>query len=396
MRVCLVSTYPPQRCGIARYSHDLAQTMTGLAPRSAFLTVLSERREWIRDNSFRDGGVDVERVWERRGLGSWIAASSRIIGSKPDVVHVQHEYGLFNTWMGLPYLLFLAVARLLRSRVVVTLHSVCPSKPVSLKGRLSSLGGRSAVRLSTRGMRLLAHRFVCHTETQRRYLLHVHGFDPQAIDLIPHGSNPEVPSASSPGDRPLLLFFGYISRRKGVDTLLRAMPLIKREVPKARLLVAGTYQNKDGSDCLKELREEAERLGLKESVEFRTRHFPEEELPTLFSESRLVVMPYVELFGCSGVLREAARFGKPVVASDLKNIRCECSPSRDLILVPPRDPSALADAVVRLLEDPSMGKRLGENLRHLAREGSWGRIARKTLNLYSDLVFGEGISAARS
>jgi len=357
--------------------------------------VLSERREWIRDNTFRDGGVHVERVWERRGLRSWVLTSTRIISSKPDVVHVQHEYGLFNTWVGLPYLLFLVVARLLRSRVVVTLHSVCPSKPVSLRGRLSSLKGRCAVRISTHGMRLLAHRFICHTETQRRWLLGVHGFDPQSVDLIPHGSNPEVPSTSSHGDPPHLLFFGYISRRKGVDTLLRAMPLIKREVPKARLVVAGTYQNKDGSDYLKELREEAERLGLKESVEFRTRHFSEEELPNLFSESRLVVMPYMELFGCSGVLREAARFGKPVVASDLKNIRCECSPSRDLVLVPPGDPPALADAVVRLLENPSMGKTLGENLRHLAREGAWSRIAEKTLGLYSDLVFGRDISAAR-
>lgn len=394
MRVCFVSTYPPQRCGLAHYSRNLARTIARLDSKSPSLIVLGERREWIRNNSFRDGRVTVERVWRRRGAGSWILASTRIIRFKPQVVHVQHEYGLFGAWMGLPCLIFLAVARFLGSKVVVTLHSVCPSNSRSIGGRLSSLRTRSAVRITNQGMKLLAHMFVCHTETQRKWLIEVHGFDPRAIELIPHGSNPEVPSNGSKSNQPLLLFFGYISRRKGIHILLRSMPRIKERVPQARLIVAGTYQNKDGSGYLGELHDEAERLGLKGSVDFRTSHFTDEELPSLFSEAQLLVMPYLELFGCSGVLREAARFGKPVVASDLENIRCECSPLRDLILVPPGDPRALADAVVRLLENPSLRKKLGENLRHLACESSWTEIAEKTLKLYSNLVFRPGFPCA--
>jgi len=257
-------------------------------------------------------------------------------------------YGLFGAWMGLPCLVFLAVARFLGSKVVVTLHSVCPSNPRSIRRRLSSFRARSAVRITNGGMKLLADLFVCHTETQRRWLIGVHGFEPRAIELIPHGSNPEAPSNSARSNQPLLLFFGYISRRKGIHILLRSMPRIKERVPRARLVVAGTYQNKDGCDYLGELHDEAERLGLKGSVEFRTSHFTDEELPSLFSGAQLLVMPYLELFGGSGVLREAARFGKPVVASNLENIRCECSPLRDLILVPPGDPRALADAIVQV------------------------------------------------
>lgn len=340
--------------------------------------------------------MTVERAWRRRGGASWIRASTRVIRFKPHILHLQHEYGLFTAWMGLPPLLLLAVARLLGSKVVVTLHTVCPWSPRPLGGRLSSLRGRTAVRLTTQGMRLLAHKFICHTEAQRRWLVDVHGFDPRSIELIPHGSNPKVPPTDPGGDAPLLLFFGYISRRKGVHTLLRAMPRVKEEVPQATLVVAGTYQSRDGSDYLKELREEAESLCLEGSVEFKTRHLPDEELPALFTKARLVAMPYLQLFGCSGVLREAARFSKAVVASDLENIRCECSPGRDLLLVPPGDPSALADAILRLLKSPGTARRLGENLSRLARESSWKRVAERTIGLYSDLVFEKKLSEARS
>ena len=387
MKVCIVSTYPPQRCGLAHYSSNLAGTMASLHSRSPSLMILGERREWIKNNSFRDGRVTVERVWRRKGGSSWILASTRIMRFRPRVVHLQHEYGLFGAWIGLPCLIFLAVARFLGSKVIATLHSVCPSNPRSMSGRLSSFRARSTVRVTNRGMKLLAQMFVCHTETQRRWLVEVHGFDSRAIALIPHGSNPEAPSHSSRSNQLLILFFGYVSRRKGIHILLRSMPLIKERVPRARLVVAGTYQNKDGSDYLGRLHDEAERLGLKGSVEFRARHFTDEELPSLFSEAQLLVMPYLELFGGSGVLREAARFGKPVVASNLENIRCECSPLGDLILVPPGDPRALADAVVQVLENPSLRKKLGENLRHLARESSWTETAEKTLKLYSDIVF---------
>lgn len=390
-----MSTYPPQRCGLAHYSNNLARTMASMNPRSPSLMILGEQREWIRNNSFHDGRVTVERVWRRKGGRSWILASTRIIRFRPHVVHLQHDYGLFGAWMGVACLIFLAVARFLGSKVVVTLHSVCPSNPRPISGHLSSFRARSAVRITNGGMKLLAQMFVCHTETQRRWLIEVHGFDSRAIELIPHGSNPESPSKISRSNHPTLLFFGYISRRKGIHILLRSMPLIKERVPQARLVVAGTYQNKDGSDYLGRLREEVEGLGLKGSVEFRTRHFAVEELPRLFSEARLLVMPYLELFGCSGVLREAARFGKPVVASNLENIRCECSPLRDLILVPPGDPRALADAIVQLLDNPSLRRKLGENLRHLARESSWTEIAEKTLKLYSDLVFKPGFPSTR-
>ncbi len=223
----------------------------------------------------------------------------------------------------------------------------------------------------------------------------VHGFDPRSIEVIRHGSNPKFPPTDHGGDPPLLLFFGYISRRKGVHTLLSAMPRVKEEVPQARLVVAGTYQTKDGSDYLRELRKEAESLGLEGSVEFKNRHFACEELPTLFSKARLVAMPYMQLFGCSGVLREAARFSKAVVASDLENIRCECSPGRDLLLVPPGDPLALADAILRLLKNPGLAKRLGESLSRLAHESSWNRIAERTLSLYSNLAFQKELAEAR-
>lgn len=80
MRVCLVSTYPPQRCGLAHYSRNLTQTITRLGSRASSFTVLGERRGWIRNNSLRDGGVTAERTLS---LQSNLAFEKKLAEARP-------------------------------------------------------------------------------------------------------------------------------------------------------------------------------------------------------------------------------------------------------------------------------------------------------------------------
>jgi glycosyltransferase involved in cell wall biosynthesis len=170
-----------------------------------------------------------------------------------------------------------------------------------------------------------------------------------------------------------VLFFGRLSRYKGIEALLEAEPLITREVPDARIVVAGRDYAEDRYGKMS---------GARKNIVFYNRFIPNREVPRLFRESSLVVMPYVEA-SQSGVLGLAYAFGKPVVATRVGSIPEVVEDGGTGLLVPPGDAGALASAVLRLLNDRDLRRRMGENAYAKAcGELSWETIAKETLLFY--------------
>jgi glycosyltransferase involved in cell wall biosynthesis len=116
-------------------------------------------------------------------------------------------------------------------------------------------------------------------------------------------------------------------------------------------------------------------------------------VPALLAASHLVVLPsYRE--GLPKALLEALAAGRPVVATDVPGCREVVIPDENGLLVPPRDPDALADAMARLIRDPELRRRYGEAGRRLAeREFSAKRVERETLRLYDALLSPTNICA---
>jgi glycosyltransferase involved in cell wall biosynthesis len=118
-----------------------------------------------------------------------------------------------------------------------------------------------------------------------------------------------------------------------------------------------------------------------------------DDVPALLAASHLVVLPsYRE--GLPKALLEALAAGRPVVATDVPGCREVVIPDENGLLVPPRDPDALADAMARLIRDPELRRRYGEAGRRLAeREFSAKRVERETLRLYDALLSPTNICA---
>jgi glycosyltransferase involved in cell wall biosynthesis len=111
-------------------------------------------------------------------------------------------------------------------------------------------------------------------------------------------------------------------------------------------------------------------------------HIPDEMVARLFQEAGVVVLPYIEA-STSGVLAIAHAFGKPVVSTDVGGIPEVLDHGRTGLLISPRDPSSLAEAVVTLLKDQDLRREMGQNaLQKAWSELSWVPIARKTLGVY--------------
>jgi phosphatidylinositol alpha-1,6-mannosyltransferase len=199
------------------------------------------------------------------------------------------------------------------------------------------------------------------------------------LAVLPHALPPDLPLAeagvaegAAAGDGRLVVL--TVARLvpehayKGVDTLLAAWPLVLRSVPEAQLVVVG-----DGPDRPR-LEREAARLSLDGRVRFAGR-LDDRALAEAYTQAAVFALPARTRVGREAagegfglVFLEAAAAGLPVVAGNGGAIPEVVRDGETGLLVDPDSPEEVAAAIVRLLRDPGLGRRLGEAGRRLARE----------------------------
>ncbi|WP_040399058.1 glycosyltransferase [Cellulomonas massiliensis] len=199
------------------------------------------------------------------------------------------------------------------------------------------------------------------------------------VDAFVPRSVPRLPGA------PRLLSIGRLVERKGVDTVLQALV----ELPEARLWVAGGPPREElaADPEARRLGALARELGVADRVRMLGR-VAHEDVPALLHQVDLVVAtPWYEPFGI--VPLEAAACGVPVVGSAVGGLLDSVRDGRTGVLVPPRDPSAVAAAVRALLAEPARRERLGRTARRLAvAQYAWRRVAEGTADVYATLLHG--------
>jgi len=199
------------------------------------------------------------------------------------------------------------------------------------------------------------------------------------IDTVPHGDEgvflrePPTPAGDT---GPVVLFFGTLQAYKGIDVLLEAFAKVRGQLPEARLVIAGAPS---GDTNLEAIREAAERIG---GVDLRPAYVPMDDVAGLFRAARVVVAPY-RYANASGVVELAHTFARPVVATRVGDLPAVVEHERSGLLVPPDDPSALADALVRLLDRPDEAQLMGAAGRERSTErASWSTVAERTEAVY--------------
>ena len=210
-----------------------------------------------------------------------------------------------------------------------------------------------------------------------RYLPGNYRIIPDAVDT--DRFNPGVTPASGfsvSGKK--VLFIGRFEPRKGLPELLAAFPLVRQAVPDAVLLVAGTGPLEHQSRRL------ARELGIADAVEFLG-YVTDERLPSLYAACDVYCSPALggESFGI--VLLEAMATGKAVVASSISGYRQVVDDGRNGLLFSPDDPAGLARAIIRVLTDAALRKRLEENARQHALEYSWPVVVRQVESLCEEV-----------
>ncbi|HET6567314.1 MAG TPA: glycosyltransferase [Rhodothermales bacterium] len=185
------------------------------------------------------------------------------------------------------------------------------------------------------------------------------------------GSAPSRESAradlSLAPDAPVLLFFGFIRKYKGLQVLLEAMPEVVRELPEAKLLVAGEFY-----DDPEPYRNLIRKHGLERNVLLHADYIPNDRVPVYFAAADVVVQPYVSATQ-SGVAQIAFNFDKPLVVTDVGGLAEIVPDGKAGLVVPPEDPAALARAIIRFFRE-HLEDRLTAGVREEKKKYSWDRL----------------------
>ena len=205
-------------------------------------------------------------------------------------------------------------------------------------------------------------------------------FGGRLVRIVPNGADVDLFAKAEPADLPegrRILFVNRLDPRKGFPVMVDAFGPIVREEPEALLVVAG-----DGAE-----REAVERLGPRARGRVvMLGNVPHAELPPYHAACEVFCAPAVgrESFGI--VLVEAMAAGLPVVASDIPGYREVVRDGVEGILVPPRDPEDLAEAVQALLGDPGRARALGEAGRERALRYSWDAVVAELESIYREVA----------
>ena len=143
-----------------------------------------------------------------------------------------------------------------------------------------------------------------------------------------------------PTEGPLVLFFGFVRRYKGLDVLLDAWPTVQEHRPSPFLCIAG-----EAYDDPAPYRTQIEALPAPDRVRWDDRYIPEDQVADYFAAADLVVQPYRHATQ-SGVVQIAAHMNRPVIVTNVGGLPETIDSGRTGFVVPPEDPNALAEAII--------------------------------------------------
>jgi glycosyltransferase involved in cell wall biosynthesis len=383
-RVAFVGSYPPRECGIGTFTYDLVSSYDAIDPSRLSTVAAINDPGQMYDYDLHDYQGRVRYQIESDDLDSYLEAADQLNRSRIQVVNVQHEYGLFGGEFGEYAVDFI---RRLEKPVVLTLHTVL-SHP---EGRFREL---------TQAMFDEAAAIVVLAKAAKPMILDNFDIPPDRVLVIPHGIplftrkeaiRRRTKKLLGLGERALLSTFGLIGPSKAIEYVIEALPAIVDKHPEVLYLVIGEthphIRQREGEAYRNSLVELAKTLGVQRHVRFNNRFLSNSELMRYLAATDVYIMAYLNKEQIvSGTLAYAVGCGKAVVATPFVYAQEMLSGGRGVI-VPFKDPEAIATGVNSLLGDRKKLLQMEERAYRFSRPMTWPSVARMYLELFRHVAF---------
>jgi glycosyltransferase involved in cell wall biosynthesis len=376
MNIVMVTSWSPRHCGIATYSSELVGALRKNGHHVDIICHTDEDYGGHREE-------DVYPVIDTNDPGWDEKVHATLEQIKPDVVHIQHEYGLYLTHgdYGGRILPLLFRLKLEKIPSVMTYHSI-----------YTSLDRPEAI-FTDVSLRLLDSAIV-HAEVQKLFLPYNLDWIPHNVHVISHGAKEVVPDPLAKerfglAGKKVALCIGWFEPNKRFEDVIEIWPEVIREAGTAAiLLIAGDARpgSITGIKYKEQLLRKIEESPAKGNIKTILGAFDPDTYDSIISASDFVVLPYKHA-SQSGNLAHSFALNKPAIVSSLEGLKAEIEASGAGIAVPVDDLDELRKAITILLTSDLMLETYSEHAQgYVANHIVWENVARKHTLVYENAI----------
>ncbi|NLF88814.1 glycosyltransferase [Candidatus Bathyarchaeota archaeon] len=377
MRVCFVSSYPPNRARLSEYAETLVEELAK-RPSIEKIYVIADKELYTHTQIItkKNPKIEIIRAWSADNPLSIFKVLYYANKLKPDVLHFNVHFQSYGKKRLANFTGFLLVplSRLLHIKTVVLLHNLGEKVDLRKVNMKPSFVNRAGIMVATK-MLLSAQATVVPVQFYAKFIRTKH--HKSNVKYIPHGTATYTDHEYMHKEKRILMF-GHMGPSKGLPVMLKAFKEITQKNRNVALIVAGS-SHPNYPHYLDSLKKDAPA-----NTRFLG-YVPEMKLSNVFESSDLVVLPYLTATGTSGVFHMACGYGKPVVASNLPEIRELVDSGASAILVPPGNTESLKKAVEEVLSNERLASKMSLRNLFFAKKESWRSVAAAYEEVYLTL-----------
>lgn len=378
MKLAVISSFPPKKCGIAEFNQDLmAELLPLLNPVELYSVAVNEGDDWV--NGYPKDVVFQIRKNKRE---DYFQAAELINRTNPDIVLFQHQFALFGGFCGK---FALDLINNINRPLICVVHTIPvradAHKPINKR----EFFVRSAPKVD---------QFVVFTLDGKRKLTD-YGITNEKISVIDHGA-PDI-LAYEPSnirrelgiapDEFFIFSFGLLQKGKGLDYVIKAMPAVARRNLNCRLVIVATpLRGPENEEYFQELQALIATLNVGKYVLFKRGFLSKERLYAYINACDAGVLPYVyKSYISSGALSFFTAAAKPVITTRFAYASYLLSEDA-AAFVPFKNSRAIGQAICRLATDKSYSASIQAKLMILRQSILWENIAKQYLRVIRKII----------
>lgn len=374
-----MGTYPPRECGIATFNQDLLTSSqrylgTGVACLVAAMNV-SPLDTYIYPPEVR-WKIDQNNRKELADLAFEFNTDPEING-----VIIQHEYGIYGGNDGQNILAF---TKACTKPMVITLHTVLPNPPAHMKAVTKELIAQARI-------------VVVLTQSSKEILETLYPQATGKLHIIPHGIHATIFTGTDSAKKGLKLTqsvvlstFGLLSRNKGIEYVIRALPEVIKKHPSLIYLILGethpVVRRSEGESYRNELADLVTQLKLKKQVKFYNQYLSLSDLIEFLKATDIYISSSINPDqAVSGTLSYALGTGRAVISTEFAQAK-EIITADTGRLVPIKNFKAISQALIELSSDKDQLDIMHLNAYVLTRPMLWSNVAHTYSKLLAQYV----------
>jgi glycosyltransferase involved in cell wall biosynthesis len=381
MKIAYISTYPPRECGLATFNQNLVNALSlnsSYDAQNSFVVALNESDN-LDEHAYPK---EVKFVIRQQNQQDYLEAADFINNSDIETCIIEHEFGIYGGNSGVFLLSFI---NRLKKPFITILHTVLKEPNFMQQTIIKEIALKSS-------------KIVVMSKKAVLFLTSIYQIPQSSIKLIEHGVpdlepilNNEVAQSELFRNRKVLFTFGLISRNKGLETMIKALPSIVAQHPDVLYVILGNthpgvvkHNGEEYRDSLKAL---AKELGVESNIAFVNKFVSEEELHQYLTACYIYVTPYLnEAQITSGTLSYAIGAGAAVVSTPYWHAQELLADNRGRLFDFKND-EQLANVVNELLNDQNKHQQLKLNAYQYGLNLRWPAIGNVYMNVLDEALF---------